>query len=311
MLNNMKKIIQAPIIQLSAKAGILGMATFAAFNYTPKTDDKAPTDNVAKQSTIGEDRSYNVDGFSPVTFKDTLHTLSTRPSTPVNTTPALNVHIPLSSHFRKSSLFGPRHGRGHNGIDIAANTGTSITAPAYSEVAYKGWAGKYGNTVILYHGNDVYSLYAHLKKNSTRELKIGNHIQEGVVFAQVGTTGRSTGPHLHTEIIIADDTGKYGQVVNPQSVWSGANLSDPEKRAQLIKEAQDTMGRKIGTYSAVYTARIANREYDASAFDKHLDAQATTTQLTSAWKVSREMSEIPMTRHTTTTQSAFLNFKPL
>ena len=303
----MKKIINAPIIQLSTKVGILGMATFAAFNFTPKTDDKAPTEHFIKQCTIDDVSSYDIREFTPVTPANKLHTLQ---SPPIKAT-TLNIHTPLSPHFRKSSSFGPRHGRGHNGVDIAANTGTAITAPAYSEVAYKGWAGRYGNTVILYHGNDTYSLYAHLQKDSTRKLKVGEHLHEGTIFAKVGTTGRSTGPHLHTEIIIADNTGKYGHVVNPQSVWNGADLSDPKERAQLIKEAQKTMGRKIGTYSAVYTARIANRAYNASTFDSHLDAQGTPKQLASAWNVSREMSKAPMTLNTTTTQSALLNLKPL
>ncbi len=85
----------------------------------------------------------------------------------------------------------------HYGIDIAAPFGTPIKAAASGIVAYAGWFGGYGNTVILAHPNGFYTLYAHLSKYVVRE---GQKVYQGQVIAYEGSTGWSTGPHLHFAI---------------------------------------------------------------------------------------------------------------
>ncbi len=82
----------------------------------------------------------------------------------------------------------------HNGIDIAAPFGTPIKAAASGIVAYAGWFGGYGYTVILAHPNGFYTLYAHLSKYVVKE---GQKVYQGQVIAYEGSTGWSTGPHLH------------------------------------------------------------------------------------------------------------------
>lgn len=96
-----------------------------------------------------------------------------------------------------SSPFGMRDGRPHEGVDIAANEGEPIRAARSGRVIFAGPRGTYGNTVILYHGSGLTTLYAHAQKVLVQP---GQWVEEGNVIALVGSTGRSTGPHLHFEV---------------------------------------------------------------------------------------------------------------
>lgn len=106
-----------------------------------------------------------------------------------------------------TSGFGRRHRRFHKGIDIGAPRGTPIFASADGKVAFTGRRGGYGRTVILDHGGGVQTLYAH---NSQVEVKEGEWVTQGQEISKVGSTGRSTGPHLHYEVRI------HGKPVNPK-----------------------------------------------------------------------------------------------
>jgi len=105
------------------------------------------------------------------------------------------VIAPISSHF------GPRDGRNHNGIDLAANMGDDIRAARDGTVIIAGEVPGYGNTVVLEHEDGTRTLYAHA---SVLKVKVGQKVRQGDVIALVGSTGRSTGPHLHFEIIVND-----------------------------------------------------------------------------------------------------------
>lgn len=98
-----------------------------------------------------------------------------------------------------SSPFGPRGGRNHNGLDLAANTGDPIKAARDGEVVLSGWVQGYGETVILKHEDGTQTLYGHC---SRRLVQTGERVRLGEVIAEVGSTGNSTGPHLHFEIIV-------------------------------------------------------------------------------------------------------------
>lgn len=99
-----------------------------------------------------------------------------------------------------SSSFGPRWGRFHKGTDIAANTGTPITASDGGVVEFAGYnSGGYGNMVIVNHMNGYKTVYAHA---DTVDVKVGQIVGNGDKLATVGSTGDSTGPHLHFEIIL-------------------------------------------------------------------------------------------------------------
>ena len=110
-------------------------------------------------------------------------------------------HLPVDGVI--TSRFGrrtdPFHGkkRAHKGLDIAAPTGTPITPIRPGTVVSAGKRGGFGNVVIVDHGQGVTSLYAHCN-----ELKVqkGDKVGRGDIIATVGSTGRSTGPHLHLEV---------------------------------------------------------------------------------------------------------------
>jgi murein DD-endopeptidase MepM/ murein hydrolase activator NlpD len=95
------------------------------------------------------------------------------------------------------SGFGMRWGRMHEGIDIAAPMETSIWAAAAGTVIHAGWLGGYGNLTVIDHGNGLATAYAHA---SAILVVVGQHISQGDAIALVGSTGRSTGPHLHFEV---------------------------------------------------------------------------------------------------------------
>jgi len=95
----------------------------------------------------------------------------------------------------------------HYGIDIGAPTGTPVVASAGGWIQYSGWCGGYGNLVEIRHFNGSFTRYAH---NSRLLVAVGDHVRQGQTISLIGSTGHSTGPHLHFELHL---TGKG--VVNP------------------------------------------------------------------------------------------------
>ncbi|QEK11921.1 M23 family metallopeptidase [Crassaminicella thermophila] len=85
----------------------------------------------------------------------------------------------------------------HKGIDIANKEGTNIIAAGTGIVTFSGWNSGYGKTIIISHGYGYRSVYAHNKKNL---VNVGQKVQKGDIIAKMGSTGRSTGPHVHFEI---------------------------------------------------------------------------------------------------------------
>lgn len=102
---------------------------------------------------------------------------------------------------RVSSPFGMRGGRLHKGVDITAPPGTEIAVAFSGTVTYTGFLRDYGNVIIVEHGKDVVTVYAH---NEINLVKKSDKVDKGDVIARLGSTGRSTGPHLHFEIRVAN-----------------------------------------------------------------------------------------------------------
>jgi murein DD-endopeptidase MepM/ murein hydrolase activator NlpD len=101
-----------------------------------------------------------------------------------------------------SSGFGQRRGRLHAGVDMPAPTGTPIYACWSGRVIIAGWQGGYGNAVVIDHGGGKATLYAH---QSRMAASVGQTVSAGSVIGYVGSTGNSTGPHLHFEVRINGD----------------------------------------------------------------------------------------------------------
>ena len=94
----------------------------------------------------------------------------------------------------------------HKGQDISAPTGTPVNATADGVVVIAGWVKGYGNGIYIDHGNGISTRYGHL---SRIDVVVGQPIKQGQHLGLVGSTGRSTGPHLHYEVRI------NGQAINP------------------------------------------------------------------------------------------------
>ncbi len=89
--------------------------------------------------------------------------------------------------------------RFHTGLDIGAGSGSAIVAAADGKVISAGYRGGYGNTVMIDHGNGVVTLYAHQKSGGIK-VSVGERVGKGERIGSVGSTGYSTGPHLHFEV---------------------------------------------------------------------------------------------------------------
>ena len=98
----------------------------------------------------------------------------------------------------------------HSGIDIGASEGTPVGAAGAGEVTMAGWNGGYGNCVMINHGNGLETLYGHL---SAIMVSVGDLVSAGQTIGAVGSTGNSTGPHLHFEI------SQNGELIDPGSLW--------------------------------------------------------------------------------------------
>ena len=96
-----------------------------------------------------------------------------------------------------TSGFGWRWGRMHEGIDIAVPTGTPVVAAASGHVIVAGWMGGYGNLVVIDHGGGLATAYGH---NSSFAVGSGSTVSQGQTIAYAGSTGNSTGPHVHFEV---------------------------------------------------------------------------------------------------------------
>ena len=111
----------------------------------------------------------------------------------------------ITSRFAESSRI--RSSR-HTGLDISASTGTPIKAAASGTVTFSGRKGSYGNLIVVTHGNGVQTYYGHC---SALYASTGQQVSQGQTIAAVGSTGNSTGPHLHLEIRV------NGVAYNPQN----------------------------------------------------------------------------------------------
>jgi murein DD-endopeptidase MepM/ murein hydrolase activator NlpD len=116
-----------------------------------------------------------------------------------------------SSYGKRTSPFSGERDV-HSGTDISATPGAPVQATADGVVSYSGWNPQSGYLVVIEHGCGFTTAYAHNKKNL---VKVGQHVNRGETIGQVGSSGRSTGPHVHYEV------WEKGRRVNPNKFFEG------------------------------------------------------------------------------------------
>jgi len=124
-----------------------------------------------------------------------------------------------------------KESRYHAGLDLAARTGSDVRAMAGGKIAKVGWdPDGYGRYVVIKHPKGYYTLYAHLEKESVN-LEKGTNIKNGEVIGKSGNSGGSTGPHLHLEVIKAEnlnDIFKNENKLDPQVIGDLENIVNPD-----------------------------------------------------------------------------------
>ena len=131
--------------------------------------------------------------------------------------------------------------RAHKGTDYAARTGTPIKAAGDGRVTLAGRKGGYGNTVVLQHGNNITTLYAHMSRFA-KGVRSGKYVKQGQVIGYVGSTGLATGPHLHYEFRV------NGVHRNPVTVKLPDAAPIPKSEMARFKAATATTLAQLETY---------------------------------------------------------------
>lgn len=172
---------------------------------------KVKVEGIKGESHIVENRVkengiiVNKEVVSEEIIKEPVNQILVKGTKEVPKTAATGVFM-MPTRGRFTSGYGQRWGRMHRGIDIAASVGTPIYAADGGTVTHSGWQGTYGYMVEINHGNGYVTRYAHASKLLVSK---GTKVYKGQHIANVGNTGRSTGPHLHLEVL------KNGAYVNP------------------------------------------------------------------------------------------------
>ncbi len=196
-------------------SGIFGLSGLAAAGETNPVLNQLAANLPVKSGAIDYSRPGSLDGFSinsggplamielseDAEIENKLRAIQAT-SNPAYV-PSIWAHLGKINNefgFRRNP-FGGRFYEFHAGMDIDGERGDLVVAPANGLVIKAGYQGGYGNMIEVDHGNGLTTLYGHLSKI---EVEVGDTIQRGQLIAYVGSTGRSTGPHLHYELRLDD-----------------------------------------------------------------------------------------------------------
>lgn len=168
-------------------------------------------------------------------------------------TPIKNARISSGFGSRRHPILG--YTKQHKGVDFAASTGTPIPSAGGGVIAFRGVKSGYGNYIKVRHNGTYETAYAHLSRFQ-KGVNVGSRVSQGQIIGYVGSTGRSTGPHLHYEII------KNGVQVNPMTVQmpSVTNLEGEERRRFMAaKEQKDTQFALLGESMQRYAKAVLGK----------------------------------------------------
>jgi murein DD-endopeptidase MepM/ murein hydrolase activator NlpD len=163
---------------------------------------------------------------------------------------------------RISSSFGPRkhpilgYARQHQGVDYAAPTGTPIRAAGNGRIVHRGNKGGYGKTVIIDHGNERRTLYAHMNGFRSGQ-SVGTRVSQGQIIGYVGMSGLATGPHLHYEFHLR------GSPVNPVTVELPRAEPLPARHMEAFREATAPL---LATLETLRDTQVAEGPVEVGRF---------------------------------------------
>lgn len=201
MIDNMRAELDSNI---ELNAGIIEQYTM---DYKIQSEEEAVQIlNGIKMAKISE---YNTAKEEKRKAEEASKIISTKTVTNVGTIAGIDLARPINGTI--TSRYGARsriRSSAHTGLDIATSTGVPITPIAAGTVTYADRKGSYGNLVIVSHGNGIESYYAHCSKIY---VTVGQKVEKDTVISAVGSTGNSTGPHLHLEI------RQNGTPLNPEN----------------------------------------------------------------------------------------------
>ena len=154
---------------------------------------------------------------------------------------------------RISSRFGKRYHpilgrmRNHHGVDYAARTGTPIRSTGDGRIVQRGRNGGYGNFILIRHGSRYSTAYAHMNRFASGQ-RVGTRVEQGEVIGYVGTTGRSTGPHLHYEFRV------NGQHTDPLTMEFPSVDPIPSDERDRFRQAIKPLVAQLDTLDRAYAA---------------------------------------------------------
>ncbi|MDE2404984.1 MAG: M23 family metallopeptidase [Sphingomonadales bacterium] len=227
---------RAGAVAAAVIGGLIGNPAFA--NSSANADIAAPlrAAQAAKQSALGSGDDEFRQLFASWRSMDggnrfaagaaTRHALSIPSLMPVE-----GVHFTSGFGMRWHPVLGGH--RQHKGVDLAAPIGTPIHAAADGVIGRADWFSSYGLYVAIEHGNSLETRYGHM---SRLNVAAGQFVHKGDVIGYVGTTGRSTGPHLHYEVRIA------GEAVNPVPYLEGTGTGEASGDTVRFADADTESG---------------------------------------------------------------------
>ena len=191
--------------------------------YVETGDGPVVDGSFAPEFWTAADSAYHIPAYETYGDWNTDQIFERGPS--VNDTVALRLAYASCDHKmpflgRITSPFGMRHGRHHYGTDIKLQVGDSVDAAFAGMVRISRYHRDFGNVVVIRHANGLETLYGHMSK---RLVEVGDHVEAGETIGLGGSTGRSTGSHLHFE------TRYLGHPIDPQKVFNiemGTLMSD-------------------------------------------------------------------------------------
>ncbi|MBR5995314.1 MAG: M23 family metallopeptidase [Eubacteriaceae bacterium] len=188
-LNEMKEAQNKTAIGGSANNNYyVSTANIKAFDATIEV-------SAIKKQLEGIEASLNAEGDEYQVLNETVETIELYSRIP-EANPLQGQKYSISSYFGYRTFPSPEF---HKGVDLSCASGTPIKPAARGIVIYSGWRGSYGNCVIIDHQNGYQTLYAHMRATNC---KVGQDVNRGTIIGFVGTTGYSTGNHLHFEVIV-------------------------------------------------------------------------------------------------------------